>query len=102
VGWNQGFRIFEHTVINSYDLGKLDKPLLGVLMEPYRGTDIDEGGSRGLITNDGLTVLEVVLKVNGVKLPTKPTIDDNNNSEWENYYEKLYGKFNKITKNFGW
>ena len=100
MGWNQGFRIFEQTVIHSYDLGKLDKPLLYVLMEPYRNTDIDEGGSRDLLTTDGLTIKEVVLKTFGVKLPVKPVTNDD--SLWENYNEQLYTKFNKVTRKFGW
>lgn len=49
MGWNTGYTIFEATVIGAYDLGVLDKRLLAVLMEPYRGTDIDPGGSEDSI-----------------------------------------------------
>lgn len=65
MGWNTGYTIFEETVIGAYDLGKLDKPLLSVLMEPYRGSDIDSGGSQDLTSKDGLSVEEVVIKVWG-------------------------------------
>jgi len=108
MGWNAGYRIFEQTVVGAYDLGVLDKALLSVLLEPYRDTDIDEGGSRNLLSRDGLNVEEIVIKVWGLKVPKKP--DFSEDEEWteeqeemyENYLEDRYKKFRKVTKNFGW
>ena len=48
MGWNTGYTIFEATVVGAYDLRKLDKEMLTVLMEPYRDSDIDSGGSEDL------------------------------------------------------
>ena len=66
MGWNSGYTIFEATVIGAYDLGKLDKDLLTVLMEPYRGTDIDSGGSCDLTAKDGKGVEQIVIETWGL------------------------------------
>ena len=66
MGWNSGYTIFEATVVGAYDLGLLNKDLLCVLMEPYRGSDIDSGGSHDLVAKDGLNVKEIVVKTNPV------------------------------------
>jgi hypothetical protein len=110
MGNNQVFTIFEHTVIGAYNLGKLDKPLLKVLMEPYEGTDIDHGGCLGLTTKDGLLVEEVVLKVWGIKgvpkRPKKPSGKYKVNSpkwkEWDEYQETIYEMFSDLTRIIGW
>lgn len=53
MGWNAGYAMFESTVIGAYNVGRLDKAMLAVLMEPYKGTDIDRGGEMGLESRDG-------------------------------------------------
>ncbi len=63
MGWNEGYRILEATIVGAYDLGKLDEALLRVLMEPYRNTDIDHGGSRDLTAKDGLMCDEIIVKL---------------------------------------
>lgn len=108
MGWNQGYTIFEATVVGAYDLGKLDKKLLAVLMEPYRDSDIDSGGSRDLKSKDGMEVREIVLKIMRSKCPKRPDVPKKQ-SKWtiqdemavEAYHDKLYYAFNEITK-FGW
>lgn len=109
MGWNQGYKIFESTVIGAYDLGVLDRRLLTVLMEPYRGTDIDSGGSRDLLTKDGKDVMTVVVEVFGGKMPKKPDLPEDHSSwteeQWrknDEWQEKRWGKFRKITDKFGW
>jgi hypothetical protein len=102
MGWNQGYTIFEATVVGAYDQGKLDKDLLRVLMEPYRGSDIDSGGSRGLQSKDGLFVEEIVIKTFGGKLPKKPDFKTCGDDKTEAYWEKLGTAFNKITDKFDW
>jgi hypothetical protein len=102
MGWNQGYTIFETTVIGAYDLGKLDKALLRVLMEPYRNTDIDSGGSQGLKSKDGLLVEEIVVKTFGGKLPKEPDFETCDDDTAEAYWENLGKAFNKITAKFGW
>lgn len=109
MGWNTGYRIFEETVVGAYDLGKLDKALLAVLMEPYRGSDIDSGGEQGLESKDGLNVVQIACKVWGVELPVKPDLPKDWD-EWteeqdeanEVYLEARDRAFRQITKHFGW
>ena len=103
MGWNRGYTIFESTVMGAYDLGVLSKDLLAVLMEPYRGTDIDSGGEAGLLSKqDGLNVQQVVIKTWGGTLPTKPdesAVDE----DWEHYYETLSEEFYRVAGDyFGW
>lgn len=91
MGNNAAFTIFEATVIGAYDLGKLDKALLSVLMEPHRGSDIDSGGRRGLKTKDGKSVEQVVIETWGLKFP----VDDEDG-------EKTYEQFTRVTNKFDW
>lgn len=98
MGWNTGYTIFEATVIGAYNLGKLDKDLLAVLMEPYRGTDIDSGGKEFLLSTDGKEVEQIVIETWGLEMPAKP----NNEAEQVEYDSKIYDLFNKVTYHFGW
>lgn len=110
MGWNRGYTIFEATVVGAYDLGKLDKALLGVLMEPYRGSDIDSGGEVGLSAKDGLGIREIVIKTWGAEPPAKP---DGFDKRWQDrseieraacddYWDTLGEMFSEITREFGW
>ena len=101
MGWNQGFTIFEQTVIGAYDLGKLDLDLLAVLMEPYRDTDIDSGGSALLETKDGKFVEQVVIEMHGGSLPPRP--DDDHSHASDNWHSDVYSAFMDITRDkYGW
>lgn len=102
MGWNAGYRIFEQTVIGAYDLGKLDKNLLSVLLEPYRGSDIDHGGCKYLKSHDGKSVEQIVIETWGLKVPVAPTDLNKESEEWEVYREEVYSQFYSVTKNFGW
>jgi hypothetical protein len=109
MGWNSGYTIFEATVIGAYDLGVLDRRLLKVLMEPYRNTDIDSGGSRDLRTKDGKGVEQVVIEAFGMKMPEKPKLPkdyakwtDDERKRNEAWHEAVYEKFRKVTSKFGW
>jgi len=102
MGWNKGYEIFEATVVGAYDLGKLDKDLLSVLMEPYRGTDIDSGGSNDLVSKDGKEVRQIVIETWGLKMPEKPLEDDDEDA-WEDYENKVCDLFARISDDhFGW
>lgn len=97
MGWNEGYTILESTVIGAYDLGKLDKPLLRVLMEPYRNRDIDHGGSRDLRSKDGLSCDEIVVKTlrpnafaNAVKLRRE--------DDYEKYWEAIGDSWYELTR----
>ena len=109
MGNNRAFTAFEATVIATYNKGVLDKDLLSKLMEPYRNTDIDEGGMVGTITNDGLDIYQVVIKTFGHELPKKPdlpsdykTWSDEQHGENDDYHESVGGLFYEITEQFGW
>lgn len=108
----------EETVVGVYNLGKLDVKLLRVLLEPYRGTDIDHGGSRDLKTKDGFGVDDIIIKfmepnkfigLEGTRLmiakhPKKYDKKSKTQRDIEEeYYEKRYDILHKITyKTFGW
>lgn len=101
-----------------HKLGKLDKPMLKVLMEPYRGTDIDSGGAADLKDKDGLEVPDIVIKIMApdvfkkleplrLKVKKHPKnwdkLTEKQQDEQSDYYDKRCSAFNKITeKNFGW
>lgn len=53
----------ERTVISVYNSGALTKELLMSILEPYRGTDIDHGGSENLVTQDGKSADDVILSI---------------------------------------
>lgn len=63
MGWNSGYMAMEKTVVSVYNTGRLTPELLDELMEPYKGTDCDSGGSAGLKADDGLGVEEIICKV---------------------------------------
>lgn len=67
MGWNQGYTIYEATIVAAYNSGKLDKELLAAIMEPYRGTDIDHGGETGLRTKDGKSADQVAVETFGLQ-----------------------------------
>lgn len=62
MGWNKGYTIMENTVVNLYDSGVLTSDLLNKIMEPYKRTDCDSGGSHDLKSKNGLCVEEIICK----------------------------------------
>jgi hypothetical protein len=103
MGWNSGYTIFESTVVGAYDLGKLDKALLSVLMEPYRDTDIDSGGRQDLQANDGKGVEQIVIETWGLEMPKHPAGDyDDDTDAWAEYDEAVYELMRVVTDHFGW
>jgi len=63
MGWNEGYRLMEHTVVTLYDAGILTPALLDRVMEPYKHTDCDPGGSEDLKAQDGLGVEAIICAV---------------------------------------
>lgn len=63
MGWNAGYTEMEKTVMLAYDSGTLTVELLDKIMEPYKGTDCDSGGSMNLLSRDGLCVEEIICKI---------------------------------------
>ena len=103
MGWNAGYTIFEETVVGAYDLGKLDKELLTVLMKPYRDTDIDSGGSRDLKSKDGKGVKQIVIETFGLEMPKAPPGEyDDDPDAWDRFEDAVYDKFYEVRSHFGW
>lgn len=93
MGWNQGYTIYEATIVGAYDAGKLDRELLTAIMEPYRGTDIDHGGETGLLTKDGKSADQVAVETFGLKWLTQEEDPDG---------DKNYEAFKTVSDHFGW
>ena len=109
MGNNAAFTEFEATVIAAYNKGVLDEDLLSAFMEIHRDSDIDHGGMRGTLSNDGLNVNEIVIKTFGKPVPVRPELPKDY-KQWtaeqdalnEAYYEQIYSTFNEISDRFGW
>lgn len=101
MGWNKGYTIFEATVIGAYDLGKLDKDMLTVLMEPYRNTDIDSGGCRELKAKDGKEIKQIVVETWGLVIPPAPAPGADEDT-WDDYHNAIHEQMRIVTKHFGW
>jgi hypothetical protein len=105
MGNNGAFTIMEATVVGAYRLGRLDKSLLEILLEPYRDSDIDSGGKEGLTGKDGLEVEEIIVKIMGGKLPVKPKPAksyDDWTPDHDQYANQLGAAFKRATKKFNW
>lgn len=63
MGWNSGYTSMEKSVVSLYDTGTLTAEILNTVMEPYKGTDCDSGGSCELKSTEGLGVEEIICKI---------------------------------------
>lgn len=119
MGNNAAFTAFEHAVLATYNRGVLDKKLLKDLAEPYRDCDIDSGGMVGTLSkpSDGpdgaarrLDVIEIVIQTWTGKVPEACPKFKGEYKDWtpeqqqanEDYQERKWTAFNKITGTFGW
>lgn len=103
MGWNKGYAIFESTVVGAYNLGKLDKELLTVLMEPYRDSDIDSGGGKDLQASDGKRIEQIVIETWGLPMPMRPVVDQAQDPDaWDDYDDAVYAQMRVVTGHFGW
>jgi hypothetical protein len=101
MGCNSSYTAFEATVIGAYNLGKLDKALLTVLMEPHRGSDIDSGGCRNLKSTDGKGVVQIVIETWGLEMPAAPETNCDDDAA-DDYQNALFEQMYVVTKHFGW
>lgn len=62
MGWNSGYAIMEKQIIGLYDAGVLTEVILDKIMEPFKNTDCDSGGSNGLLSKDMLEVGQIICK----------------------------------------
>ena len=109
MGDNSAYSDFEQITVGLYDLGRLDKKSLSVILETWRERDIDSGGYAGTLSKDGLDCEEIVIKLFGGNLPVKTKLPKDSNA-WtdaqeaasEKYWEDKSEAFGKITRKFGW
>lgn len=98
MGWNVGYEIMEQQVITLYDAGLLNKEVLNALMEPFRDTDIDHGGSQNLRAKDGKSADNIICFIMEPKRygeATEGFVPDPEEPDWN---EKLYDLCSEITK----
>lgn len=100
---DERYQTFERTAINAYDLAKLDKEFLAVLMEPLRGADVDSGGSAELKSKDGKGLERIIVETWGIDVPVPPTTPVEEDEEaWEAYEDAIYTQMGQVTLHFGW
>ena len=109
MGNNSAYTNFESLTVDLYNKGLLNKEILSSIMEQYRGTDIDSGGSKDLVANDGLDVMRIVLKIFGKEVPERKDIPTDwklqtpeQSRDYDRYLENIYDSFHEITDHFGW
>jgi hypothetical protein len=119
MGNNAAFTAFERTVIAVYNTGELDKKLLKELAEPYRDSDIDSGGMEGTLSKPvagplgisrPMDIVDIVIQTWTGKIPeARPKLPKDYSKSTEeqrkandDYQERRWTAFNKITDTFGW
>ena len=63
MGDNRGYSIYEHIIVGLYDNDALNKATLDVVLFPFKGTDMDHGGSEDMRSKDDLSADEIVVKI---------------------------------------
>lgn len=104
MGWNQGFKIIEDTVLSIYEMGKLDKEMLKAILKPYVNTDVDTGGISFKEAKDGLDLIKVVVKTYFGEIPEEPVKSGNidaENKDEDIYQDVLWDKFFEVLKEVG-
>jgi hypothetical protein len=87
----------EKTVMSLYNKGLLTKEVLDTVMEPYKGTDCDSGGSQNIQAFDGKGVKEVICFVmspekykDAIEHPMIKDGDDEFNLKMYNLFESIW------------
>lgn len=111
MGNNAAYSTFEQITVGVYNAlkGQMSKAVMSAILKACGDCDIDSGGKEGLLSFDDLEVEEIVLKVMGVKAPTKPKLPKDYQT-WtqeqcdqnERYQERFDAAFNRITRKFNW
>lgn len=97
MGNNAAYTTFERMVIDLYDDGVLTPRVLNNLGEMYRGTDIDSGGSRDLVTQDNKGVEQVVVEI------MQPGVVPDPDPDFPEEGPYWYSAFKEITwETWGW
>ena len=109
MGDNSAYTAFESITIGIYNNGMLNATIMKVIMEAWRNSDIDSGGSMGLRTNDGKEVEQVACEAFGVEIPPRPDLPGEwrdwtpeQQAECEAWQDLVSNEFYKIRKQFEW
>ena len=95
MGNNAAFTFMEASVIAAYDAG-IRGEALAPFLEPYRGTDIDEGGMRDLKSKDGKGIEQIIVEA----FATPKDVETWKNSDDE---DEVYDIYSRITHGrLGW
>jgi hypothetical protein len=98
MGWNTGYTIMESQVVSLYDKGVLNKDVLNAIMEPFRDSDIDSGGSMELKAKDGKSadnIICFIMEPEKYNEAIKDFVPDPEEPDWN---EKLYDLCEEITR----
>lgn len=101
MGNNYAYSIVEEQIVKLYDAGLLTLPVLDILCEPFRGSDIDSGGSQDLESKDGKSMDQICVElVNPEFKPNEPAEGE----EWdEETHWGWYDEFSeRIRERWGW
>lgn len=102
MSWSSGYNIFESQLLGAYNLNKLDKEFLSVLMQPFANKDLDYGSWSGLLSHDNKTSYEIIVETWGLKLPEKPFDIENDSEQYYEYNMKVYKEMQKVAQYFKW
>ena len=107
MGDNSAYTHMEASVIAAYNAG-LRGEQLAPFLEPYRGTDIDAGGSHGLETYDGLDINAVILsqfasaKYTDLLSREPAETDGEYPTPYDDWHEEYADAVDDVTRRFGW
>lgn len=100
MGWNEEYTIWEHLIITLYNADMLTKELIEKIVEPFKNTDIDHGGSMDLRAKDGLDADKIVIKLcmpskyeEIIKFKSEKKREIEFYNAWSNYTRKHWGFF---------
>lgn len=102
MSWSSGYSIFEYQLLGAYNLNKLDKELLSVLMSPFANKDLDYASWSGVLSDDNKTSYEIIAETWGLKLPEKPDDIKHDSDEYYEYRMKVYEEMQKVAQYFKW
>lgn len=102
MSWSSGYSIFESQLIGAYNLNKLDKELLSVLMSPFANKDVDYGSWSDELSYDQKSSYEIIVETWGLTLPPKPVNIKDDSEEYYEYRMKVYEEMQKVAQYFKW
>lgn len=100
MAWSSGYEIVEKQIIGIYNLGKLDKEILRIIMESFSKTDIEYSGFSYNKSYDGKISEQIIIETFGLGYQELNEIATD--EERDTYYEEIFAKMNTIQRYYGW